>query len=83
MRGVIGDVAKLAVDYNQSLSVTGALERVRVLDDEGGRHQAALVEVAQHRCPHGGVEPQAVVVNRAAGVGHLGHEQQGRHPAPL
>jgi mandelate racemase len=35
LRGVIGDDAKLAVDYNQSLSVTGALERVRVLDDEG------------------------------------------------
>jgi mandelate racemase len=32
---VIGDDAKLAVDYNQALSVTGALERVRVLDDEG------------------------------------------------
>jgi mandelate racemase len=35
LRGAIGDDAKLAVDYNQSLSVTGALERVRVLDDEG------------------------------------------------
>ncbi|HZC18970.1 MAG TPA: enolase C-terminal domain-like protein [Rubrobacteraceae bacterium] len=35
LRGVIGDDAKLAVDYNQSLSVTGALERVRILDDEG------------------------------------------------
>ena len=35
LRGVIVDDAKLAVDYNQSLSVTGALERVRVLDDEG------------------------------------------------
>jgi mandelate racemase len=35
LRSVIGDEAKLAVDYNQSLSVTGALERVRVLDDEG------------------------------------------------
>ena len=35
LRGVIGDDAKLAVDYNQSLSVTGALERVRFLDDEG------------------------------------------------
>jgi mandelate racemase len=35
LRGVIGDDAKLAVDYNQALSVTGALERVRVLDDEG------------------------------------------------
>jgi mandelate racemase len=34
LRGVIGD-AQLAVDYNQSLSVTGALERVRVLDEEG------------------------------------------------
>jgi mandelate racemase len=34
VRGVIGDAA-LAVDYNQSLSVTGALERVRVLDEEG------------------------------------------------
>jgi mandelate racemase len=35
LRSVIGDDAKLAVDYNQALSVTGALERVRVLDDEG------------------------------------------------
>src|ERR671921_202155 len=35
LRSVIGDDAKLAVDYNQSLSVTGALERVRILDDEG------------------------------------------------
>jgi len=35
LRGVIGDDAKLAVDYNQSLSVTGASERVRFLDDEG------------------------------------------------
>ena len=34
LRGVIGD-ASLAVDYNQSLSVTGALERLRVLDEEG------------------------------------------------
>lgn len=34
LRKVIGD-ARLAVDYNQSLSVTGALERVRVLDEEG------------------------------------------------
>jgi len=34
LRGVIGE-AKLAVDYNQSLSVTGALERVRNLDKEG------------------------------------------------
>ena len=33
LRGVIGN-ARLAVDYNQSLSVTGALERVRVLDEE-------------------------------------------------
>ena len=35
LRGVIGEGAKLAVDYNQSLSVTGALERARVLDGEG------------------------------------------------
>jgi len=35
LRDVIGDDAKLAVDYNQSLSVTGALERVRILDNEG------------------------------------------------
>jgi mandelate racemase len=34
LRGVIGE-ASLAVDYNQSLTVTGALERVRVLDEEG------------------------------------------------
>jgi mandelate racemase len=34
VRSVIGNAA-LAVDYNQSLSVTGALERVRVLDEEG------------------------------------------------
>jgi mandelate racemase len=34
LRDVIGD-ARLAVDYNQSLSVTGALERVRFLDGEG------------------------------------------------
>jgi mandelate racemase len=34
LRSVIGD-ARLAVDYNQSLSVTGAIERVRVLDEEG------------------------------------------------
>jgi mandelate racemase len=35
LRSVIGEDAKLAVDYNQSLSVTGALERVRILDEEG------------------------------------------------
>jgi mandelate racemase len=35
VRGLIGDDANLAVDYNQSLSVTGALERVRILDEEG------------------------------------------------
>jgi mandelate racemase len=35
LRGVIGEGAKLAVDYNQSLSVTGALERARILDGEG------------------------------------------------
>ena len=35
VRGLIGEEARLAVDYNQSLSVTGALERVRVLDEEG------------------------------------------------
>jgi mandelate racemase len=34
LRGVIG-AARLAVDYNQSLSVTGAIERVRILDEEG------------------------------------------------
>jgi mandelate racemase len=34
LRDVIGE-AELAVDYNQSLSVTGALERVRFLDKEG------------------------------------------------
>ena len=34
LRGVLGD-ASLAVAYNQSLSVTGAIERVRVLDEEG------------------------------------------------
>ena len=35
VRGVVGEEALLAVDYNQSLSVTGALERLRVLDEEG------------------------------------------------
>jgi mandelate racemase len=35
VRGVIGEDALLAVDYNQSLSVTGALERTRVLDEDG------------------------------------------------
>jgi len=35
VRGEIEDDALLAVDYNQSLSVTGALERLRVLDEEG------------------------------------------------
>jgi mandelate racemase len=35
LRGVVGEKAKIAVDYNQSLSVTGSLERVRTLDDEG------------------------------------------------
>jgi mandelate racemase len=35
VRGLIGEEARVAVDYNQSLSVTGALERVRVLDKEG------------------------------------------------
>jgi mandelate racemase len=35
LRGEIGDDVLLAVDYNQSLSVTGALERLRVLDEEG------------------------------------------------
>lgn len=35
LRRVIGEDAKLAVDYNQSLSVTEALERVRILDEEG------------------------------------------------
>ena len=34
LRGAIGE-AHLAVDYNQSLSVTGALERVRHLDEQG------------------------------------------------
>jgi mandelate racemase len=34
LRGVVGE-SKIAVDYNQSLSVTGALERVRALDEEG------------------------------------------------
>ena len=36
VRGLIGEEARLAVDYNQSLSVTGALERVRILDEEEG-----------------------------------------------
>jgi mandelate racemase len=35
VRGMVGEEALLAVDYNQSLSVTGALERLRVLDEEG------------------------------------------------
>ena len=35
LRGVVGEGATIAVDFNQSLSVTGALERVRVLDEEG------------------------------------------------
>jgi mandelate racemase len=35
LRGEIGDDVLLAVDYNQSLSVTGALDRLRVLDEEG------------------------------------------------
>ena len=34
LRSVVGD-ARLAVDYNQSLSVPEALERARVLDEEG------------------------------------------------
>jgi len=35
VRGAIGDRAELMVDYNQSLSVAEALDRVRALDDEG------------------------------------------------
>ncbi len=35
VRAAIGDAVKLMVDYNQSLSVAEAIERVRVLDAEG------------------------------------------------
>jgi mandelate racemase len=35
VRSVAGDDVDLMVDYNQSLSVQEAIERVRVLDDEG------------------------------------------------
>ncbi len=35
IRGSVGENSKLAVDYNQSLSVTEALGRVRALEDEG------------------------------------------------
>ncbi|MBV8368429.1 MAG: mandelate racemase [Candidatus Eremiobacteraeota bacterium] len=35
VRRAIGDSAKLMVDYNQSLSVPDAIERARILDDEG------------------------------------------------
>ena len=35
VRAAIGPSAELMVDYNQSLTVTGALDRVRALDDEG------------------------------------------------
>jgi mandelate racemase len=35
VRQVIGDDAKLMVDYNQSLVVSEAIDRARVLDDEG------------------------------------------------
>jgi mandelate racemase len=35
VRRAIGERAKLMVDYNQSLSPTEAIDRVRVLDDEG------------------------------------------------
>jgi mandelate racemase len=35
VRRAIGDGAKLMVDYNQSLSVPDAIDRARVLDDEG------------------------------------------------
>lgn len=34
LRGAIGEDVRLAVDYNQKLSVTEALRRVRVLDEE-------------------------------------------------
>ncbi|GHO99991.1 mandelate racemase [Reticulibacter mediterranei] len=34
MRGAVGNEVKLMVDYNQSLSVAEAMERVRVLDEE-------------------------------------------------
>ena len=34
LRGVVGEGAAIAVDFNQSLSVTGALERVGILDEE-------------------------------------------------
>jgi len=35
LRAVIGPYARLMVDYNQSLTVSEAIERVRVLDHEG------------------------------------------------
>jgi mandelate racemase len=35
VRRAIGDAAKLMVDYNQSLSVAEAIDRVRVLENEG------------------------------------------------
>lgn len=35
MRGVVGDDMAIMVDYNQSLTPTDAIERLRVLDEEG------------------------------------------------
>lgn len=35
IRAAVGEDAKLAVDYNQSLSVTEALGRIRILEEEG------------------------------------------------
>lgn len=35
IRDAVGEDAKVAVDYNQSLSVTGALKRIRLLEEEG------------------------------------------------
>jgi mandelate racemase len=35
VRGAIGEGAKLMVDYNQSLPVADAIDRIRMLDEEG------------------------------------------------
>jgi mandelate racemase len=35
VRQAVGDATKLMVDYNQSLSVAEAIDRIRVLDEEG------------------------------------------------
>jgi mandelate racemase len=35
VRAAVGDAVKIMVDYNQTLAVPEAIERIRVLDDEG------------------------------------------------